>query len=96
MRPLGWEDPLAKGKLPTPVFLGFLGDSAGEESTCIAGDLGLIPVLGRSLGEVNSYSLQCSGLEYSGCKELDMTGRLSLSCKIWDSFLPHKVIIRIE
>ena len=85
-----------KGKLPTAVFLGFHGGSAGKESTCIAGDLGLIPGLGRSLGEVNSYSLQCSGLEYSGCKESDMTRRLSLSCKIWDSFLPRKVIIKIE
>ena len=28
---LGWEDPLEKGKLPIPVFLGFPGDSAGKE-----------------------------------------------------------------
>ena len=33
--------------LPTPVFLGFPCDSAGRESTCNAGDLGLIPGLGR-------------------------------------------------
>ena len=26
--------------LPTPVFLGFLGGSAGKESACNAGDLG--------------------------------------------------------
>ena len=32
---LGWEDPLEKGKLPTPVFLGFPGDSAGKESPAI-------------------------------------------------------------
>ena len=37
---LGWEDPLEKGRLPTPVFLGFLGGSAGKESTCNVGDLG--------------------------------------------------------
>ena len=36
---LGWEDPLEKGKLPIPVFLGFPGDSAGKESTCNARDL---------------------------------------------------------
>ena len=33
-------------------FLGFPGSSAGEESTCNAGDSGLIPGLGRSAGEV--------------------------------------------
>ena len=37
--------------LPTPVFLGFPGGSAGKESTCNAGDLGSIPGLGRSPGE---------------------------------------------
>ena len=49
VRFLGWEDPLEKGRLPTPVFLGFPCDSAGKESVCSAGDLGLIPGLGRSL-----------------------------------------------
>ena len=39
--------------------------SAGKESTCNAGDLGLIPGLGRSPGEGNSYPLQYSGLENS-------------------------------
>ena len=37
--------------LPTPVFLGFPCRSAGKESACNVGDLGLIPGLGRSLGE---------------------------------------------
>ena len=37
---LGQEDPLEKGKLPTPVFLGFPCGSAGKETTCSAGDLG--------------------------------------------------------
>ena len=36
-------------------FLGFPGGSAGKEFTCIAGDLGSIPGLGRSLGERNGY-----------------------------------------
>jgi len=36
-------------RLPTPVFLGFLCGSGGEESTCNAGDLGSISGLGRSL-----------------------------------------------
>ena len=54
--------------LSTPVFLGFPGGSAGKESACNAEDLGLIPGLGRSLGEGNGYPLQYSGLENSmGC-----------------------------
>ena len=39
--------------------------SAGKESSCSAGNLGLIPGLGRSSGEGNSYPLQDSGLENS-------------------------------
>ena len=39
--------------------------SAGTEFTCSAGDLGLIPGLGRSPGEGKGYPLQCSGLENS-------------------------------
>ena len=42
---------------------GFPGDSEGKESTCNAADPGLIPELGRSLGEGNGYPLQYSGLE---------------------------------
>ena len=55
---------------------GFPYGSAGEESACNAGDLGLIPGLGRSPGEGKGYPLQYSGLEKSmdsspwGCKEL--------------------------
>ena len=36
-----------------------------RESTCNVGDLGSIPELGRSPGEVKGYSLQYSGLENS-------------------------------
>ena len=43
----------------------FPGGSAGKESACNTGDLGLIPGLGRSPGEGNSYPLQYSGLENS-------------------------------
>ena len=38
-----------RGRLPTPVFLGFPSDSGGKESACNAGDLGLICGLGTSL-----------------------------------------------
>ena len=61
------------------------GDSDSKESACNAGDLGLIPGLGRSLGRGHGNPLQYSCLEnpheprslmgYSpqGCKESDMT-----------------------
>ena len=52
-----------RDKLPTPVFLGFLGGSAGEQSAYNARDLGPIPGVGRSPGE--GYPLQYSGLENS-------------------------------
>ena len=43
--------------------MGFPGGSAGNESTCSAGDLGLMPGLGSSPGEGNSYPLKYFGLE---------------------------------
>ena len=46
-------------------YLGFLCGSAGKESTCNAGDLGLIPGSGRSPGEGKSNPLNYSGLENS-------------------------------
>ena len=61
------------------VAMGFPCGSAGKESACNAGDLGLIPGLGRSPGEWKGYPLQYSGLENSmdhspgGRNELDTT-----------------------
>ena len=46
-------------------FFDFPCGSAGKESTCSVGDLGLIPGLGRSPGEGTGYPLQYSGLENS-------------------------------
>ena len=43
----------------------FPGGSAGKESTCNWGGLGLIPGLGRSPGEGKGYPLQYSGLARS-------------------------------
>ena len=40
--------------------MGFPGGSDSKESTCNAGDLGSIPVLGRSLGEGIGYPLYYS------------------------------------
>ena len=74
------------------IHLGFLGDSDGKKKcVCNAGDLGLIPVLGRYPGGGNGYPLQYFCLENSmdrgawkgyspwSCKELDITEWLTLS-----------------
>ena len=62
-RNLGYREPaIGYTQIYNPAE-GFPGDSAGKESTCNAGDLGLIPGLGRSPGEGNGYPLQYSGLE---------------------------------
>ena len=45
--------------------LGFPGGSAGKESACNVGDLGLVPGLGISLGEGKGYQFQYSVLENS-------------------------------
>ena len=44
---------------------GFANGSAGKESACNAGDLGLIPGLGRPRGEGNGNPLQYFCLENS-------------------------------
>ena len=46
-------------------FKGFPDGSDGKETTCNAGDTGLIPGLGRSPGEGNGNPLQDSCLENS-------------------------------
>ena len=43
-----------------PAMQGFPGSSAGKESACNAGDLSLMPGLGRSPGEGTGYPLQHS------------------------------------
>ena len=67
----------------------FPGSSAGKESVCNVGDLGSITGLGRCPGEGHGNPFQYSHLENPcgqrslaghspwGCKELDMTERLS-------------------
>ena len=54
-----------RDRLATPAFLGFPCGSSGKESTHNAGDLGLIPGLGKSLGKGEGYLLQYSDLENS-------------------------------
>ena len=58
-----WTSPRAAERplrifLPANPFLAFPGGLEGKEFTCNAGDLGLIPRLGRSPGEGNGYPLQ--------------------------------------
>ena len=47
------------------ITLGFPDGADGKESACNAGELGLIPGLGRFPGEGKIYPLQYSGLENS-------------------------------
>ena len=82
---LGQEGPWRRDRLLIPVFLGFPGGSDSRESACCAGDLGSVPLLGRSPGGGHDNPLQYSCLEnprgqrrlagYSpwGRKELDTT-----------------------
>ena len=87
-----WPLPLPKAEL-VPSSLSRLlllpsCGSAGKESACNVGDLGLIPGLGRSPGEGKGFPLQYSGLENSldcivhGVTELDTAERLALSFEI--------------
>ena len=52
-------------KIVGHTYISLLGGSAGKESACNVGDLGLIPGLGRSPGGGKGYPLQYSGLEKS-------------------------------
>ena len=84
-RNLGYREPaIGYTQIYNPAE-GFPGGSAGKESSCNVGDLGLIPGLGRSPGEGNGYPLppvfqpgEFHGL-YSpwGRKQSDTTKRLS-------------------
>ena len=85
VRFLGREDPLEEGQVTHSSILGLPFGSAGKESTCNVGELGLISRLGRSPREGKGYPLQYSCLENSmdrgawggysswACKESDTT-----------------------
>ena len=63
--PVSWvrKIPWRRDRLPTLVFVGFLGGLDGKESTCDAGDLGLIPGLGRFPGGGHGNPFQYSCLQ---------------------------------
>ena len=65
MIPGSGKRPWRRDRLPPPVFLGFPRGSAGKESACNVGDLGLIPGMGRSPGEGKGYPPQYSGIKNS-------------------------------
>ena len=84
---------MAWGRMTSIYFPGVHCGSAGKVSAYNAGDLGLIPGLGRSLGEGKGYSRQYSSLENSmNCivhgvaKRLDMIEWLSLLFTTWDKW----------
>ena len=58
-----WVSLQTLNKLLVCKIQGFPGGSDDKEFACNVGDLGLIPMLGRSPGEVIGYPLQYSGLE---------------------------------
>ena len=60
VRSLGWKIRWRRERLPTLVFLGFPGISDRKESTCNAGDLGLIPGLGSKLNWETLHLLVCN------------------------------------
>ena len=59
------EEKRGSNEIYSKKSTGFHCGSAGKESTQNAGDLSLIPGLGRSPQEGNGYRLQYSGLENS-------------------------------
>ena len=76
--------------IPSPTFssisgngvtlpMGFPGDSDGKESSCNAGDMGLIPELGRSPGGGQGNPLQYSCLENP--MERSLVGYSPWGCK---------------
>ena len=71
--------PWRRDRIPTPVFLGFPGGSAGKESTCNVGDLGSISGLGRSPAGGHGNWLQDS------CLGNPHGQRSQMGCSLWGS-----------
>ena len=70
----------------------FPGSSAGKESTCNVGDLGLIPELGKFPGEGKGYPLQYSGLENSmDCIVHGVAKSQTRLCNFHFHFSPHLI-----
>ena len=89
VRKIHWR----RNRLPSPVFLGFPCGSADKEATYNARDLGLIPVLKRSLGEGKGYPLQYSGLKAT-CSSI-LAWRIPWRSP-WKSLWSHKQLDTTE
>ena len=93
-----------RGRLLTPIFLGFPGGSDGKAFAYNVGDLGLIPGLRRSPGRGHGNPLHFTCLEnphgqrslvgYSswGRKESDMTEQLSTMLRLGKDIRIHLII----
>ena len=100
--------PWRRERLPTPVFLGFSGGSAGKEYACSTGGLGSIPEVGRSPGRRHGNPLQCSCLENShgkrslagyspwGCKESDKVSEQINKAHWIETFNCGKIFISLS
>ena len=85
---------MRRDRLPTPGFLGFPHGSAGKESTCNAGDLGLIPGLERFPGEGKGYPHQYPGRENStDCIAHGVPKSRTRLCGFHFTFLPGSSFI---
>ena len=79
--------------------LGFPDGSTGKESPCNAGDLGLIPGLGRTSGEGNANPLQYSCLENSidrGAWLATVHGVAKSRTQLSDFHLLHYILQKVE
>ena len=87
-------DPGIKPMSPVSPALqaGFPGGSAGKESACNAGDLGLIPELGRSPGEGNGYPLQYSCLE----NPMDRVALQATVCEVTKSLTTERLSLLLS
>ena len=79
---------------PCPLMVSLV---AGKESACNVGDLGLIPELGRSLGEGKGYPLQYFGLENPmGCIVHGGHRELHTTETEWLSLLLFKMLVYVD
>ena len=84
------------------IYTIFSSDSSdGKETACSIGGQSSIPGLGRSPRDGKGHPLQYSGLENSmdtprGCKELDMTERLSLHFTFQRNWFPDNFVFYLR
>ena len=75
--------------------MGLLGGSAGKESACNIGDLGLLPGLGRSPGGENGYPLQLSTSVFWPGESMDCIVHLVTKNQTRLSIFPLSVCVSV-